>query len=157
MYQRKTTQNKNFAIRKLVSLKHREGRSVVKHLNDFQDLVNQLVAMKLLLDDELQALLLLSSLPESWKTLVVSLSNSAPDGALTLSQVKDSMFNEEIRRKDMRSSSSQALSWRTEAEVRAGGDPINPKTNHNLNLEELSSVFTRRRRSRQKKLKILEE
>jgi len=31
---------------------------------------------------------------------------------------------------------------RTEAEVRAGGDPINPKTDHNLNLEESSSVFT---------------
>ena len=109
MYQRKTAQNKTLSIRKLVNLKHREGRSVVEHLSDFQDLVNQLVAMKLVLDDELQALLLLSSLPESWETLVVSLSNSAPDGALTLSQVKDSMFNEETRRKDMGSSSSQAL------------------------------------------------
>ena len=75
MYQRKTAQNKTFTIRKLVNLKYWEGRSVAEHLSDFQDLVNQLVAMKPVLDDELQALLLLSSLLESWETLVVSLSN----------------------------------------------------------------------------------
>ena len=38
--------------------------------------------MKINLDDEVQALLLLGSLPDSWNTLV-SLSNSAPDGKLT--------------------------------------------------------------------------
>lgn len=121
MYQRKTAQNKTFAIRKLVNLKYREGKSVVEHLSDFQDLVNQLVAMKLVLEDELQALLLLSSLPESWETLVVSLSNSAPDGQLTLSQVKDSMFNEETRRKDLGASSSEALVTENKGRNTSGG------------------------------------
>ena len=55
--------------------------------------------MKMSLDDELQALLLLSSLPESWETLVVSLSNSAPDGIVTMSQVTSSLLNKELRRK----------------------------------------------------------
>jgi len=99
MYQRNTAQNKTFAIRKLVNLKYWERRSVVEHLSDFQYLLNQLVTMKLVMNDELQSLLLLSSLPESWETLAVSLSNYAPDGALTLSKVNDRMFNEEIRRK----------------------------------------------------------
>ena len=54
-------------------------------------------SMKLIIDDELQALLLLSSLPDSWETLVVSLSNSAPNGVLQLAIVKDSLFNEETR------------------------------------------------------------
>ncbi|CAL9011600.1 unnamed protein product [Prunus brigantina] len=54
----------------------------------------------MVLDDELQALVLLSSLPDSWDTLVVSLSNSSPQGVLTLDIVKDSMFNEEARRKE---------------------------------------------------------
>ena len=57
--------------------------------------------MKLELDDEVQALLLLSSLPNSWKTLVVSLSNSSPNGVITVNMVKDNMFNEEARRKDL--------------------------------------------------------
>jgi hypothetical protein len=55
--------------------------------------------MKINLDDEVQALLLLSSLPDSWNTLVVSLSNSALDGKLTPDMVKNSMLNEEARRK----------------------------------------------------------
>ncbi|CAL9119146.1 unnamed protein product, partial [Musa textilis] len=67
--------------------------------------------MKISLDDELQALLLLSSLPESWETLVVSLSNSAPYGIVTMSQVTSSLLNEELRRKNSAASQidSQAL------------------------------------------------
>jgi len=41
------------------------------------------------LDDELQALLLLSLLPESWDTLVVTLSNSAPARKLTMDNLED--------------------------------------------------------------------
>ena len=95
--------------RKLVNLKLKEGRSVAEHLSEFQDLVNQMVTMKLIIDDELQALLLLSSLPDSWETLVVSLSNYAPNGVLQLAMVKDSLFNEETRRKDMGKNNAQAL------------------------------------------------
>lgn len=65
--------------------------------------------MKLVLDDELQALLVLSSLPDSWETLVVTFSNSAADGKLTLSLVKDNLFNEETRRKESGTESPKAL------------------------------------------------
>uniref|UniRef100_A0A2N9GZE0 Integrase catalytic domain-containing protein n=1 Tax=Fagus sylvatica TaxID=28930 RepID=A0A2N9GZE0_FAGSY len=65
--------------------------------------------MNLVVDDELQALLLLSSLPNSWETLVMSLSNFAPNGVLQLAMVKDSLFNEETRRKDMGKDDAQAL------------------------------------------------
>ena len=95
--------------RKLVNLKLKGGRSVAKHLSEFQDLVNQMVTMKLKIDDELQALLLLSSLLNNWETLVVSLSNSTPNGVLQLPMVKDSLFNEETRRKDMGKDNAQAL------------------------------------------------
>lgn len=56
--------------------------------------------MKINLDDKVQALLLLSSLPDSWNTFVVSLSNLAPEGKLTLKMVKNSPLNEEARRKE---------------------------------------------------------
>ena len=84
-----------------MNLKLKEGKSIVEHLSEFQDLVNQMVTMKLVIDDELQALLLLSYLPDSWETLVVSLSNSALNGVLQLAMVKDSLLNEETRRKDI--------------------------------------------------------
>ncbi|KAE8672557.1 hypothetical protein F3Y22_tig00111837pilonHSYRG00278 [Hibiscus syriacus] len=44
------------------------------------------------------SLLLFSSLPESWDTLVVTLSNSAPEGKLTMNTVSDSLLDDEIRR-----------------------------------------------------------
>ncbi|CAO2834889.1 unnamed protein product [Amaranthus hypochondriacus] len=77
---------------------------MVVYLNDFQGLINKLSAVKMSLDDELQALLLLSSLLESWDTLFVSLSNSAPGGKLTMESVKASLLNEKTRRKEMGSS-----------------------------------------------------
>ena len=100
VYERKTAQNKASTIRRLVNLKYRETWSVFECLSVFQGLVNQLTNMKMVHDDELQALLLLSSLPDNWDTLVVSLSNSAPQGVLTLNIVIDSMFNKESRRKE---------------------------------------------------------
>ena len=80
--------------------------------------------MKMKIEDELQALLLLSSLPDSWDTLVISLSNSAPNGKLTMDMVKDSLFNEEARRKE------QGISSETEAlvtENRGRGKNRGPK------------------------------
>ncbi|KAF7151415.1 hypothetical protein RHSIM_Rhsim02G0170000 [Rhododendron simsii] len=59
----------------------------------------------IVLDEELQALLLLlSSLPDSWEMLVVAISNSAPRGMVTIDMVKDGMFNEEARRKEQSTS-----------------------------------------------------
>ena len=52
-----------------------------------QNKANQLTTMKIILDDELQELLLLHYLPDSWETLVVSVNNSAPNGKLTLDMV----------------------------------------------------------------------
>ena len=72
----------------------------MEHLSNVQGLLNELSNMKLALDDEVQALLVLSSLPNSWETLVVSLSDSAPNSVITMGMVKDNMFNEESRRKE---------------------------------------------------------
>ncbi|PKI56506.1 hypothetical protein CRG98_023144 [Punica granatum] len=54
------------------------------HMSNFQDIVNQLTNLEIILPDELQACLLLGTLPDNWDTLVVVLSNSAPNGKLSL-------------------------------------------------------------------------
>ena len=46
---------------------------------------------------------------DSWETLVVSLSNYASNGVLQLAMVKDSLLNEETRRKDMGQDIAHAL------------------------------------------------
>lgn len=99
-------------MRRLVNLKLRSGNSIAGHTSEFQSLVNQLASVDLKFDDEMQGLFLLSSLPDDWETLVVSLSNSAPDGKLTMNMVSDALFNEEARRKEMGTSNydgTQAL------------------------------------------------
>ena len=79
-------------------------------LSNFQGLLNELSTIKLKLDDEVHALLLLSSLPYSWETLVVSLSNLAPNGVIIVNMVENSMLNEEARRKKLGiSSNTEAL------------------------------------------------
>ena len=100
MYERNNAMGKASLIRRLVKLQYKDGNSIVVHMNEFQGVVNQLAGMKMKLEDELQALLLLSSLPDSWDTLVVSLSNSAPDGKMTMDMVTASLLNEESRRKE---------------------------------------------------------
>ena len=72
---------------------------MIEHLNNFKGLINQLTKVEMKLDDELQALLLLSSLLESWDTLVATLSNCTPKGKLIMDTVADTLLNEEARRK----------------------------------------------------------
>ena len=82
---------------------------MVGRINSFQGIVNKLVAMKMNIDDEMQAPLLLSSLHDSYETLVVTVSNSTPNGILTMESVKDSLLNEEARRKEKDESSFGVL------------------------------------------------
>jgi hypothetical protein len=65
MYERKTTMNKVSVINRLVKLEYRDGSSVIEHLNFFQCYVNQVSTVKMNFEDEVQALLLLSSMLNS--------------------------------------------------------------------------------------------
>ena len=82
---------------------------MVEHISSFHGIVNKLVAMKMNIDDEMQASLLLSSLPDSWETLMVTVSNFTPNRILTMESVKDNLLNEEARRKEKGESSSRVL------------------------------------------------
>ena len=53
LYERKTAGNKIFLIRRLVNLKFKDGGSVAEHMNEVSNIVNQLSAIKMVLDDEL--------------------------------------------------------------------------------------------------------
>ena len=55
--------------------------------------MNQLSAMGIKFDEEIQGLLLLGSLPDSWETFRTSLSNSAPDGVISMDSAKSSVLN----------------------------------------------------------------
>jgi len=63
--------------------------------------MNQLSAMGIKFDEEIQGLLLLGSLPDSWEILRTSLSNFASDGVISMDLAKSSFLNEEMRRKSL--------------------------------------------------------
>ncbi|KAM1810129.1 hypothetical protein ACFX12_026929 [Malus domestica] len=72
LFEKKTPAKKAFLIKELINVKYKDGLSVAEHLNNFQNIINQLATMKMTIEDELQALLLLGSLPDSWETFVTS-------------------------------------------------------------------------------------
>ncbi|KAK8705155.1 hypothetical protein V6N13_048763 [Hibiscus sabdariffa] len=100
MIQKKTPRNKVNLVRCWVKLEYNDGQNMIEHLNTFKGILNQISKIEMKIYDELQALLLLSFLPESWDILVVTLSNSTPIGKLITDTVSDSLMNEEARRKE---------------------------------------------------------
>ena len=53
MYERQTTLNKAYLVKKLVNMKYKDGHNVSEHLSDFQGVINQLTTLKMVLEDEL--------------------------------------------------------------------------------------------------------
>nr|GEW43226.1 hypothetical protein [Tanacetum cinerariifolium] len=70
MYEKPSALNKVFLIRQLVNTKMKEGASVADHVNEFNSILSRLISIDIKFDDEVQTLLLLSSLPESWTLFV---------------------------------------------------------------------------------------
>ena len=70
--------NRVSLFRIIVRLRYQDGSSMVEHMDAFQGLINQTTSLEVPLADEVLALLLLGSLPDSWKTLVVTLGNVVP-------------------------------------------------------------------------------
>jgi hypothetical protein len=56
---------KMFLIKQLMNLRYREGAPMADHVNAFQDIINQLSAMEISFEDEVRALLLFGSLPDT--------------------------------------------------------------------------------------------
>ncbi|KAL3830794.1 hypothetical protein ACJIZ3_019596 [Penstemon smallii] len=88
-----------------------EGASVAQHLNELSTITTQLSSVEIEFDDEVHALLLLSSLPESWNATVTAVSSSSGSNKLKFNDVRDLVLNEEIRRREsVETSTPSALS-----------------------------------------------
>ena len=63
MYEKSSTSNKVNLMRQLFNLRMTEGASVVQHLNELNIVTTQLSSIGIEFDEEVVALMLLSSLP----------------------------------------------------------------------------------------------
>ncbi|RDX98381.1 hypothetical protein CR513_18707, partial [Mucuna pruriens] len=91
------------------NLKLKEETSLSDHLNEFQEILDQMLGMSIKFEDEIWGLLLLNSLLEFWETFKVSITNLVPNGVVSLQMVNGSVFNEETRRKTQGSSSQSKV------------------------------------------------
>ncbi|KAK4485212.1 hypothetical protein RD792_007839 [Penstemon davidsonii] len=114
MYEKPSASNKVHLMRRLFNLRMIEGASVAQHLNELSTITTQLSSVEIEFDDEVQALLLLSSLPESWNATVTAVSSSSGSNKLKFNDVRDLVLNEEIRRRESgETSTPSALSTKS--------------------------------------------
>ncbi|CAM8956737.1 unnamed protein product [Rhodiola kirilowii] len=109
LYEKPSASNKVHLMRWLFNLRMAEGTTVAKHLSEFNMTIAQLSSIKIEFDDEIKALILLSSLPESWSETVTAVSASSGKVKLELDEVRNLIVSEEIRWRESGSSSGLAL------------------------------------------------
>ncbi|VFQ69302.1 unnamed protein product [Cuscuta campestris] len=109
MYEKPSVANKVFLIRELVNTKMKEGTSVTEHINKLNSILTRLASVGIKFDDEVQALLLLSSLPDSWSGTVTAVTGSVGPDGFTFDQIRDLVLGEDVRRKSSRESSCELL------------------------------------------------
>ncbi|ONK73554.1 uncharacterized protein A4U43_C04F32830 [Asparagus officinalis] len=83
--------------------------NLMLHLSEFNTIVDQLISVNITFDDEVQALLILSQLPDSWVGCVIVISNSVGKEKLKLSEVVSMIISEEVRRKSSKSKGSVSI------------------------------------------------
>ncbi|KAE8684911.1 Actin-depolymerizing factor 1 [Hibiscus syriacus] len=110
MYEKPSASNKVHLMRRLFNLRMAEGASVAQHLNELNTITTQLSSVEIEFDDEVRALILLSSLPDSWNATVTAVSSSSGNNKLKFDDARDLVLSEEIRRRESgEASTSSAL------------------------------------------------
>ena len=108
-YEKPSASNKVHLMRRLFNLKMVDGTRVADHVNEFNGIISQLSSVEINLEDEVLALILLSSLPESWSATVTAVSSSSGTKKMKLADIRGLILTEDIRRKDLEGPSSSAL------------------------------------------------
>ena len=101
MYEKSSANNKVHLMKKLLNLKMAENASVAQRLNEFNTITNQLSSVEIDFDDEIYALIVLASLPNSWEAMRMAVSNSMGNEKLKYNDIRDLILVEEIHRKDV--------------------------------------------------------
>ena len=65
MYEKPSAGNRVFLMRELFNMRMNEGSSVADHINEVNSILSRLATVGMKLDDDTQAVVLLSSLPDS--------------------------------------------------------------------------------------------
>jgi hypothetical protein len=100
MYEKPSTNNKVHLMKKLFNLKMVERASVAHRLNGFNTITNQLSSVEIDFDDEICALNILASLPNSWEVVRMAVSNFVGQSKLRYEDIIDLILSEEVNKRD---------------------------------------------------------
>ena len=89
MYEKSSANNKVHLMKKLFNLKMAENASITQHLNEFNTITNQFSSVEIDFDDEIRALIVLASLPNSWEAMRMTVSNSTGKENLKYNDIRD--------------------------------------------------------------------
>lgn len=98
-HQKSTLSSKVSLLKNVVNQRLQEGGDMEVHVSEMLVKFGKLAALGQKIDDSLQIAILLSSLPDSYSTLVTAL-ESRPEKDLTLTLVRGKVIDEYKRRKD---------------------------------------------------------
>ena len=118
MYEKPSANNKVHLMKKLFTLKMAENVLVAQHLNEFNTITNQLSSIEIDFDDEIYALIVLASLPNSWEAMRMAISNSTGKEKLKHNDIQDLILVEEIRRRDAGKTSGSGFALNLETRGR---------------------------------------
>ena len=96
MYEKSSASNEVYLMKD--NLKMQQGVQAADFLNELHPLTQQLSSVSLTFEDEVQALLLLSCLPDSWENMVMAVSNANGNEKLKLDSVIRAILDEEAKR-----------------------------------------------------------
>lgn len=94
LYMKKSLANRLYIQKRMFTLKIAEGSSFDKHNNEFNQVCDTLATINGALDDEGKALLLISSLPKSYKNFVDALMYMRQ--TLSLDEAKSALNTKEL-------------------------------------------------------------
>jgi hypothetical protein len=88
IYEKPSANNKVHLMKKLFNMKMAEGTSVAQHLSEFNTITNQLSSLEIDFDDEIRALIVLTSLPNSWEAMRMAMSSFAGKSKLKYEDIQ---------------------------------------------------------------------
>ena len=140
MYEKPSANNKVHLMKKLFNLKMVENVSIAQHLNEFNIITNQLSSVEIDFDDEIRALIILVSLPNSWEAMRMAVSNSTGKEKLKYNDIRDLILAKEICRRDASETSRSGSALNLET--------IGRSNNRNSNRGKSKSRNSNRNRSK---------
>jgi len=109
MYEKPSAVNKVFLIRELVNTRLKEDNSVTEHINKTNLILARLLSVGIKFNDEVQALLLLSALSDSWSGTATAVTSSAGSDGFTFEKIRDLILGKDVQRRSFGESSSESL------------------------------------------------